>query len=358
MPTENQSSHRMTTRELVTIAVLSSLGGVLSTFIGYLGNLVNVALGVPFGAGQFMAGLHVFWIVIIRALVHRHGAGTAGGLLKGTVEMLTGSTHGVVVVVASVVQGLVIDAVASVAERPGVDGISSRITWWLGAGVATASNVGVFQVFYYSGAPVIYLSIISGLAFCSGVIFAGYFAWETIEFLRDLGYLGPGVQSIRRPISVTGKATIARRNLPAVVLISFLLFGSVYYVAGVARLFNDPLSCEVVGLVEHPYVFRLSDFGSQMVTIEAQLVGQYVTLPPANYTGVLLSVVLGAASPTPDAKHLRVIARDGYVVSFVLGTVLTDDRMLLTEAPEGLWLIAARYDGSMWVRMVTQLEVY
>ena len=58
-------STTLSTRGIVTIAVLASLGGVLSTFVGYLGNLVNLALGVPFGAGQFMAGLHVFWLVVV-----------------------------------------------------------------------------------------------------------------------------------------------------------------------------------------------------------------------------------------------------------------------------------------------------
>ena len=46
------------TKDLVTIALLSALGGVLSTYIGYLGNMVNHIIGVPFGAGQFLAGLH------------------------------------------------------------------------------------------------------------------------------------------------------------------------------------------------------------------------------------------------------------------------------------------------------------
>ena len=48
------------TRDLLIMAVLSGIGGVLSTYVGYLGNLLNRLFGVPFGAGQFVAGLHVF----------------------------------------------------------------------------------------------------------------------------------------------------------------------------------------------------------------------------------------------------------------------------------------------------------
>lgn len=53
-------SDRFSNRDLLVIAVLSGIGGVMSTYIGYLGNLLNNLLGVPFGAGQFVAGLHVF----------------------------------------------------------------------------------------------------------------------------------------------------------------------------------------------------------------------------------------------------------------------------------------------------------
>ena len=124
----------VTTRDIVTIAVLSSLGGALSTFIGYLGNLINLALGVPFGAGQFMAGLHVFWLVLIRVIVPKLGAGTAGGLLKGTVEMFTGSTHGIAIVFVSLVQGIIIDMSAAAAGSRDSPRESSRVVWWLGAG--------------------------------------------------------------------------------------------------------------------------------------------------------------------------------------------------------------------------------
>ena len=93
------------TRDLVLIAATSAAGGVLSSYVGYLGNLMNRLFGVPFGAGQFMAGLHVFWFVLARAIIGRTGAGTLTGLLKGLVEFFAGSTHGAVVVLVSVVEG-------------------------------------------------------------------------------------------------------------------------------------------------------------------------------------------------------------------------------------------------------------
>ena len=250
-------SSSMSTRDIVTVAILASLGGALSTFVGYLGNLINLALGVPFGAGQFMAGLHVFWLVLIRVIVPKRGMGTAGGLLKGMIEMFTGSTHGIVIVVVSLVQGFVVDIAASAAGNTENPKDSSRVTWWLGAGVASAVNVIVLQLFYFTGAPFLYIFVISILAFCSGIIFAGYFAWETLEFLNDAGTIS-GFQSAKPVLPNNSPKSIAYRNLPAIVFVLFLTVGSLYYTTNIANVFADPYSCEVRGLVDNPFSFSIN----------------------------------------------------------------------------------------------------
>lgn len=350
-------SSSISTRDIVTIAILSSLGGVLSTFVGYLGNLINLSLGVPFGAGQFMAGLHVFWIVLIRVIVPKRGVGTAGGLLKGTIEMFTGSTHGIVIVVVSLIQGLVVDIGASAAGSGESPKDSSRITWWLGAGVASAVNVIVLQLFYFTGAPILYIMVISILAFCSGVIFAGYFAWETLEFLSDAGTIS-GFQSTKPDISNNTPKAVVHRNLPAIAFVLFLTIGSIYYTTNVAHIFADPYTCEVSGLVDDPFSFSLEDFTGSEVTIEAELIGAYTHLEPANYTGILISTILQLANIQTGAVGLQIIARDGYSINFDIGAVMTDTNFLLTRSDDGFWLIAGDYDGSMWVRKVILLQVY
>jgi len=348
----------VTTRDIVTIAILASLGGALSTFIGYLGNLVNLALGVPFGAGQFMAGLHVFWLVLIRVIVPKLGAGTAGGLLKGTIEMFTGSTHGIAIVLVSLLQGVVIDMSAAAAGSKDNPGESSRVIWWFGAGVSAAVNVIVLQILYFTGAPLVYIAAITILAFCSGVIFAGYFAWETLEFLNEAGVIS-GFQSQRTILTTRTTKTLVYRNLPAIVFVLFLTIGTLYYTTNVSRAFADPFTCDVKGLVEAPYSFRLEDFAAYEVTIEAELIGAYTHIPPTNYTGILISTILTQAIPLSESTGLQVSARDGYTVRFEdLNAVMDDQNMLLTENAEGLWLIAANYDGSLWVRQVITLEVY
>jgi ABC-type thiamin/hydroxymethylpyrimidine transport system permease subunit len=347
------------TKGIVTIAILGSLGGALSTFVGYLGNLINLSLGVPFGAGQFLAGLHVFWLVLMRVLVPRRGVGTAGGLLKGVVEMFTGSTHGIVIVFVSLVQGFFVDIAAEAGGGYDTSVVRTRIFWWFGAGLASASNVWVLQAFYFSGIDWLYILLISTLAFCSGVVFAGYFAWETVEFLNDSGIVFNEFQSIRPQIEPATKQTMLHRNVPAILIILFITVGSLFYFTVGTSLLSDPDTCQVSGLVEHSYLYRPSDFVQYQVTIEAELVGAYTHLPPANYTGVLLSVILSQASPLPEATSLRVIARDGYTMVFSrLNDVLSDQKLILSQSGTGLWLIAANYDGSYWVQKVQSLQVF
>jgi energy-coupling factor transport system substrate-specific component len=351
-------SEPIDTRGIVTIAILASLGGAMSTFIGYLGNLINLSLGVPFGAGQFLAGLHVFWLVLIRIIVSRRGVGTAGGFLKGLVELFTGSTHGIVIVLVSFVQGIIIDIIAESGDRLGKPPTESRILWWLGAGVSSATNVIIFQIVYFTGVEWVYIAVITTLALCSGVIFAGYFAWETLEFLKDTGVIANSFESIRPAIVQSSSRSVLVRNIPAILLILFISIGSIFYITTGARLLADSASCDVVGLVDNPFTYHESDFSTHVVTIEAELIGAYTHLPPANYTGVLLSTILEEASPQPEAANLQVIARDGYSVSFELSSVMADTSLMLTQHDNGLWLIADNYDGSLWVQMVATLQVY
>lgn len=346
----------LTTREIITVAILASLGGALSTFVGYLGNLVNLALGVPFGAGQFMAGLHVFWLVLIRLLVPKRGVATAGGLLKGLIELFTGSTHGVVIVIVSLIQGAIVDTGTFFGSDSEEAGLGTRLVWWVTAGVASASNVFVFYALFLTGTPFPIILTIIILAFCSGVIFAGYFAWETLDFLNEAGYTTMTIQETHQQI--TPRRRIILRNVPAVIFILFLVVGSLTYVLVIARPLANPNSCSVVGMVEQPYTYNPTAFSQHMITIEAELVGVSTYIPLTNYTGVLLSVILSEAIPTSEASGLRVIARDGYTITFELTVVMTDNELILSHNNDGLWLIASNYEGLLWVRSVVQLEVY
>ena len=58
--TKNHPKYYLGNRDLLIIAVLSGIGGVMSTYVGYLGNLINQIFGVPCGAGQFASSYMSF----------------------------------------------------------------------------------------------------------------------------------------------------------------------------------------------------------------------------------------------------------------------------------------------------------
>lgn len=349
----------LSNRDLLVIAVLSGIGGVMSTYVGYLGNLLNRVFGVPFGAGQFVSGLHVFWIILAAGLVRKPGAATAAGLLKGVIEVLTGSSHGVSIILVSLVQGLLVDMVLLVVRRHSLAG------YMLAGGVAAASNVFVFQLLYFSGAPMAYIFFIALLAFISGILLAGSFGHSVLEIVmqaRPFRIAAAAGGAAPAAATATG---VARQGigLPrfklvlTVLLVVVFTGGALYYFAAV---FEPPWvgpRCRVEGLVEKPLSFQLARFQEYETTITAELVGEITYIPPREYTGIPVYIILQQAGPLPGAETLVVTATDGYMVEFALREVLADKQMVLINENDTLRLIAGNYPGGHWVKMVNGMIV-
>lgn len=344
LTSSEKKSIRFTTRDLVTIAVLSALGGVLSTYVGYLGNLVNRALGTPFGAGQFMAGLHVFWIVIAYGIIKKPGSATAVGLLKGVVELLTGSTHGLVIVAVSLVQGAIYDGGMLLAKDK-----ESLTPSYLSAGLSAASNVVVFYLLYLRAVPSLLILMLIALAFASGIIFGGYFGRSTLDHMIRGGVVH-GRKKVRG-------SKITPSQVVTLVFVSAFIVGGAYYYGFVYQLPPEEGGCEITGMVEAPFVYVAGDYVNQEVTVYTELNGSYTHLEGRNYTGVPLAVLLAEASPQQEASQVEVRAVDGYTAPFPLDDALASQRIILIEEAGGLRLVAADYDGSYWVQNVIEVRV-
>lgn len=351
-----RKKYYLSNRDLLIIAVLSGIGGVMSTYIGYLGNLLNRIFGIPFGAGQFVSGLHVFWFILVAGLIRRPGAASAAGLLKGIIELLTGSTHGIAIVLVSLIQGMLVDVILLVTRR------YNLASYMLAGGVAAASNVFIFQLLYFSGVPLAYLFFIGVLAFVSGLLLAGSFGYSVLDIVlqaRPFRISGPSPEEAAAAGGRLGAKKAASRFRLAVTVFLVVLFavGAVYYFAAV---FEPPWlgpRCFVEGAVENPLSFQLSHFDRYETTITAELIGQVSRVPPQEYTGIPLKIILQEASPLEGAGKLKVIATDGYEVEFELQEVLNDDRMLLIREGDMLRLIAGNYDGGYWVKLVSRMIV-
>lgn len=159
---------RFETREIAVIVVFSALGAVMSVPVGYLGNYLKTFPAIPLGAGQVLAGIHVFPVALSMMLVRRRGAAAATGTVKGLVEAVLFSFHGFSVIIMSGVQGLVLDAAAL------LFGYDSRNRLCVGCGLSAASNVAYLQFFLRLGFPMEVFALMYALAFVSGAVFGGY----------------------------------------------------------------------------------------------------------------------------------------------------------------------------------------
>lgn len=347
-PAVKEKAPYMSNRNLLVIAVLSGIGGVMSTYIGYLANLFNTMLGVPFGAGQFLSGLHVFWIMLAAGLVKKTGAASLAGLIKGCIEFLTGGTHGIAIIIVSLVQGIIVDLILMIFRR------YSPAVLSLAGGLAAASNVLVFQTLYFSGAAWGYIAFIAFLAFVSGLIFAGIFGCQVLNIINGARVFQRSQQDIDtiRP----AKISKLNRSVTAALVLLFVGGAGYYFTQVYTPPWKGP-ECTVKGAVEHPIKFYLSDFSGQETTITAELKGQYTHVDEKEYTGVPVSAILRKAGPRAGSAILKVSGADGYTIEFVLEKVLVDDKFILIEEDDILRLVAANYEGSCWVRQVVLMII-
>ena len=346
-----RQGYYFSTRDLVLVAAVSAAGGVLSTYVGYLGNLLNSAFGVPFGAGQFMAGLHVFWFVLARAIVGRTGAGALAGVLKGLVELFAGSTHGLPIVAVSAVEGVLVDLLSLPFARPPLGAMC------LAGAVSSASNVLVFQAMYFSGVSWGYVGLMVLFAAISGAVFGGYFTAGVLDVMEAAGLL--------RPMDASGSGSASghrprpriHRLAVTLVMMAALAGGAVYYYTQVLEPVPDGPKCKIEGKVAQAYEYMPTGFGDEVVTVRAELVGQVTYVPEADYSGVPLKVILERAGADPSATSVRVIASDGYEAIFSVRDIKENADVILCRDQDTLRVVAPGFEGAFWVRMVSRIRV-
>ncbi len=311
--------------------------------------------------GQFMAGLHVLWLLLSVGITCKKGVGTATGTVKGLVEFFLGSTHGVVIVLVSVVQGALVDIVlfSDSAKK------SRNLALYSVAGaVSAASNVIVFQSFFFSGVPLFLIAMLCMLAAASGIIFGSWLCLQLLSTLEHAGIVQsskPILVDVPEDRSGTTQplARKSKRLVPMAIVAVFLAaftVGAVYYYAEVYTLGNSN-AIQIGGQVSSPYEFFYDDFKEGEVTISAELNGAVTHEPPRNYTGIPLSVLLTRAGPHLDASSIVVSASDGYSANFPLAQAMSDAELILVNEGGSYRIVAANFEGAYWVEGVVTIEV-
>ena len=328
-----------TTRDLLLMAALAALGGISSTYINFIGDFFQSFLGFA-GTTQWAAGLHVLWLVLAVGLTKKVGAGSITGILKGGVELFSGNTHGLLVVLVDLVAGFLVDL--------GILPFRRRDHWTtyaLAGGLASASNVLVFQLFAAIPADILtfgLIGLIALVAFLSGVVFAGVLGSGLLVTLRRSGVVKD------QPVQPLGNR--ARGVLLACALI---LIGGLFGYLKIARAGGGTVS--VTGAVQSPY-----EFSPTMTAIQERAGSTQVDGLTRTYQGYPLGDILAEAEPEAKADLVLLQASDGYVFFISIEELEANPGIVLQSQGKGngqTFNVAGPESKKAWVNGLIEIQV-
>jgi energy-coupling factor transport system substrate-specific component len=336
-----------TIRDLLMMAALAALGGVVSTYVNAIGDFFQSILGFA-GTTQWAAGLHVLWLTLAVGLTGKQGAGTVTGILKGVVELLSGNTHGLLVVLVDIVAGLLVDLGFLPFRNK-----ESLPAYALAGGLASASNVFVFQLFASLPADVLAygaMLLVGGVAFVSGVLFAGLLGRVLLNALRRAG-----VVKDRPPLPMSGALSLSKGRPVYPIFLASVAVLTLALGVYLRQALRGPATIHIGGAVQVPYDYPLEHGDIPLITAEATL--RNVT---ARYTGVPVRELVDRAQPQPNASLLLIQASDGYAFFVSMDEVRENESLLL--APQGKgedasYNIVGPRNSKAWVRGVEEMSV-
>jgi ABC-type thiamin/hydroxymethylpyrimidine transport system permease subunit len=321
------------------MAVLAALGGVTSTYVNAVSDAVHAALGIP-GASQWAAGLHVLWIVLSMGILRKLGAGTITGVLKGVVELMSGNSHGVIILLVDLVAGLLVDFGFFIFNRK-----QRMLPYLVSGGLATASNVLVFQIFATLPQNILGLTAIIILflvALASGLVFAGILPYLLVNALSKAGV-------VKIP-----ERTIQKRKIGWWILlgVSIIAVSTAVYL----RInLQGPQTIQIEGAVENPYAFPDNELSIKEVNREMEYRGVMT-----EYLGYPLLDIIDNADPRPEADTLLIEASDGYAFLISFQELNNNPNILLVQTGKGQnasFDIVGPESSKAWVRNVSRLSV-
>lgn len=174
-------NHYFGTRQLLTIAMFSCLGAVLSTYVGYIGGVFGSMTGIPVG-GQLLTGLHVLWITLVLAIVDKKGAGLLAAILNNILQFLMGSHLGILVLLVGLLQGICAELGYWPFKR-----FSRMAALMVAGGLSAWSNLWVQQAVFNRYGTLYLFGIVSLCAVASGVVFGGFLPYSLCRILQKTG---------------------------------------------------------------------------------------------------------------------------------------------------------------------------
>lgn len=336
----NTRRYYYSTRDLLIMAAMAALGGIASTYINFIGDFFQSALGFA-GTTQWAAGLHVLWLVLAVGLTGKAGAGTITGVLKGAVELLTGNTHGLVVVLVDITAGMLVDIGLLPFRRK-----HRWLAYAFAGGIASASNVFVFQLFAAVPADMIgygLIGLIAGVAFLSGVVFGGLLGSSLLSALRKAGL---AVDQAHPPAG--------RSRLVALLGSAFLLAAGVFGYLKLSAADAGSVGVLVTGAVDAPYRFQMDTTTLEEQAVQLDRDGAAVT-----YRGFSLQDIIREAEPDPAFDTVLLTGSDGYTF-FISSEELHSAGILLQPGGSGrstVYNVVGPASRKAWVNGVVEIQL-
>lgn len=185
---EKKSKYYFSTFDLILIAIIAGVGGVINGTFMYtliqpfkpLFTFLGPISWVP------LSGLYVLWPVIARLLVRKRGAGTLYGLIQGFVELLAGNRLGPWAILFAGMEGIFID-IGFIIFGEKLTLLSSL----LGAALANLVADEIY-FFLYKMTSTFELTVGGLIAILSGIIFAGFLGWLIAKAIYNTGIINVG----------------------------------------------------------------------------------------------------------------------------------------------------------------------
>ena len=321
------------------MAALAAVGGITSTYINMIGDFFQSFLGFA-GTTQWAAGFHILWLMLAASMIRKPGAATTAGVIKGIVEFLTGNTHGLIVLIVNIAAGLIIDLVLIGNKQKKI-----KPSFYLAAGVSSASNIIVFQFFAaFPSDVLVLLAIISTsvVSFVSGIVFGGLLVRALLTAIEKAGIYHPE------------KSVIAKKKTSVFYLISAI---SILIIIAVVLILSQASSdfqyVKISGEVNAPYEFSASDTEIELIEIP----GEYNDVA-RDYIGYALIDIINKASPKIEDGLIFIKAGDGYSF-FILYTEASGNDHVILAIQNGeentSYDIVGAESTKAWVRGVSEL---
>jgi len=175
---------KYTTRDLILLAVIGAISGVVNTGTGIVWNAANAA-GGPL-AGAALQGMFVWAYLLAFFLVRKPGSMLIVGILETAIEALLGNPSGVATLGWGLTQGLGCEVVMAICTY-------GNFSWWaFGLAAAAGSQLGTIWTAYLFGwdttaSVVRQYWIATPINMISGFIISGLLGWWLGKMLARTG---------------------------------------------------------------------------------------------------------------------------------------------------------------------------